>query len=51
MKCLKLENQFNVFKNSLFQGGNINAANKEFSQIMSERMRNIFNSEYKIMEG
>jgi hypothetical protein len=50
-EMIKVREQFNVFKNSLFQGGNINAANKEFSQIMSERMKNIFNSEYKIMEG
>ena len=50
-EMIKVRNQFNVFKNSLFQGGNIEGAGKEFTQIMAERMRNIFNSEYKIMEG
>jgi len=50
-EMIKVREQFNVFKNSLFQGGNVNAVNKEFSQIMSERMRNIFNSEYDIMKG
>ena len=47
----KVRNKFNTFKNSLLQGGNVNAANKEFMDIMSERMRNIFTSEYKIFEG
>lgn len=47
----KVRHQFNNFKNQLFKGGNINAANKEFVEIMGERMRNIFNSEYQIAEG
>ena len=50
-EMIKVRNQFNVFKNELLQGGNLNVGNKEFMQIMSERMRNIFNSEYKIFEG
>jgi hypothetical protein len=50
-EMIKVRNQFNQFKNDLISGGNINVANKEFMQIMSERMRNIFNSEYKIFEG
>jgi hypothetical protein len=48
---IKVRNQFNVFKNELLQGGNLTVGNKEFMKIMSERMRNIFNSEYKIFEG
>lgn len=50
-EMFKVRKKFNTFKNSLLQGGNINAANKEFMDIMSERMRNIFTSEYKIFEG
>ena len=46
----KVRNQFNVFKNTFVKesGGNLNIANKEFMELMGERMRNIFNSEYKI---
>lgn len=47
----KVRNEFNNFKNILLSGGNVNAANREFMQIMSDRMKNIFNSEYKIFEG
>ena len=50
-EMFKVRNEFNNFKNILLSGGNINAANKEFMQIMSDRMKNIFNSEYKIFEG
>jgi len=50
-EMIKVRNQFNVFKNELLQGGNLTVGNKEFMGIMSERMRNIFNSEYKIFEG
>jgi len=41
----------NVFKNTVLQGKNINASSSEFSKIMNDRMRNIFNSEYRIAEG
>jgi hypothetical protein len=46
----KVRNQFNVFKNTFVKeaGANLNIANKEFMELMGERMRNIFNSEYKI---
>jgi hypothetical protein len=46
----KVRNQFNVFKNTFVKeaGVNLNIANKEFMELMGERMRNIFNSEYKI---
>jgi hypothetical protein len=47
-EMFKAREAFNVFKNTLLNGGNITAANNEFSKIMSERMRNIFTSEYKI---
>jgi hypothetical protein len=47
----KVRRQFNDFKNILLSGGNINTASKDFSKIMSERMRNLFNSEYQILEG
>ena len=50
-EMIKVRNQFNVFKNNLLSGGNVNVVNKEFAEIMSERMRNIFNSEYQIFEG
>ena len=46
-----VRNEFNNFKNILLSGGNLNVANGEFMKIMSDRMRNIFNSEYKIFEG
>ena len=46
----QVRNQFNIFKNTFVKeaGGNLNIANKEFMELMGERMRNIFNSEYKI---
>jgi hypothetical protein len=50
-EMFKVRNEFNNFKNILLSGGNVNSANKEFMEIMSDRMRNIFNSEYKIFEG
>jgi hypothetical protein len=43
-------NVFNNFKNSFFGGGNINVAAKDFSKIMSERMQNLWTSEYRIFE-
>ena len=50
-EMMKVRKQFNVFKNALVKGGNVNVASEDFMKIMSERMRNIFNSEYKIFEG
>jgi len=47
-EMMKARNQFNVFKNTLLNGGNITTASNKFGEIMSERMRNIFTSEYKI---
>jgi len=46
----KARNQFNVMKNTFLgeAGDNLNVANKEFMEIMKERMSNIFTSEYKI---
>jgi len=46
----KVRNQFNVMKNTFLEesAGNLNVANKEFMEIMKERMNNIFTSEYKI---
>ena len=43
-------NLFNNYKNSFFGGGNINVAAQEFSKIMSERMQNLWTSEYRIFE-
>jgi len=43
-------NIFNNFKNSFFGGGNINVAANDFAKIMSERMQNLWTSEYKIFE-
>jgi hypothetical protein len=49
-EMFKVRNQFNVLKNTFLKEskGNLNLANKEFMDIMSERMNNIFSSEYKI---
>jgi hypothetical protein len=44
----KIRNVFNDFKNSLLNSKNLNVGAKEFNEIMSERMRNLFTSEYKI---
>ena len=46
----KARNIFNNYKNTFFAGGNINAAAKDFSKIMSERMQNMWTSEYRIFE-
>jgi hypothetical protein len=43
-------NVFNNFKNSFFAGGNINVAANDFAKIMSERMQNLWTSEYRIFE-
>lgn len=43
-------NLFNNYKNSFFAGGNINAAANDFAKIMSERMQNLWTSEYRIFE-
>jgi hypothetical protein len=47
-EMMKVRNQMNIFKNTLFKGGNINVVNKEFGKIMSERMRNTLASDYEI---
>ena len=49
-QMFKARNQFNVMKNTFLSeaGDNLNVANKEFMEIMKERMSNIFTSEYKI---
>ena len=46
----KARNTFNTYKNTFFAGGNINAAANDFAKIMSERMQNIWTSEYRIFE-
>ena len=46
----KARNTFNTYKNTFFSGGNINAAANDFAKIMSERMQNIWTSEYRIFE-
>jgi len=43
-------NAFNNYKNTFFGGGNINVAANEFAKIMSERMQNVWTSEYRIFE-
>lgn len=45
---IKIRNEFNVFKNSILTSKNLNVGAKEFNQIMSERIRNLFTSEYRI---
>jgi hypothetical protein len=44
----KIRGVFNDFKNGLLNSKNLNVGAKEFNNIMSERMRNLFTSEYKI---
>jgi DNA-binding transcriptional regulator YhcF (GntR family) len=46
----KARNTFNNYKNTFFAGGNINVAANEFAKIMSERMQNVWTSEYRIFE-
>ena len=46
----KTRNTFNTYKNTFFAGGNINVAANEFARIMSERMQNMWTSEYRIFE-
>ena len=46
----KARNVFNNYKNTFFAGGNINVAANEFAKIMSERMQNVWTSEYRIFE-
>ena len=46
----KARNVFNNYKNTFFAGGNINVAGNEFAKIMSERMQNVWTSEYRIFE-
>jgi hypothetical protein len=46
----KTRNVFNNYKNTFFEGGNINVAANEFAKIMSERMQNVWTSEYRIFE-
>jgi hypothetical protein len=46
----KARNTFNTYKNTFFAGGNINVAANDFAKIMSERMQNIWTSEYRIFE-
>jgi hypothetical protein len=46
----KARNTFNDYKNTFFAGGNINVAANDFAKIMSERMQNIWTSEYRIFE-
>ena len=43
-------NAFNNYKNTFFNSGNINVAANEFAKIMSERMQNVWTSEYRIFE-
>ena len=45
---IKIRNEFNVFKNALLTSKNLNVGTKEFNNIMSNRLKNIFSSEYKI---
>ena len=44
----KVRQGMTVFKNGVLQGKNLNVGAKEFNEIMSNRFKNFFNSEYKI---
>ena len=44
----KVRQAMSVFKNAVLQGKNLNVGAKEFNNIMSNRFKNFFNSEYKI---
>ena len=50
LELANTRNLFNNYKNSFFAGGNINVAANDFSKIMSERMQNLWTSEYRIFE-
>jgi hypothetical protein len=50
-EMVKTREQFNYLKNTILRGKNINVGTQEFNKIMSDRLRNMFNSEYKIFEG
>jgi len=47
-EIVKVRNQFNNLKNEILRGNNLNIGGVEFNKLMSDRMRNIFSSEYKI---
>ena len=49
-ELVKARNVFNNYKNTFFSGGNINVAANDFAKIMSERMQNMWTSEYRIFE-
>ncbi len=48
-ELITTRNEFNVLKNNILNNENINVGTLEFNKIMSDRMRTMFNSEYKIM--
>jgi hypothetical protein len=48
-ELIKVRNQFNVIKNNILNSKNLQIGASEFNKIMSERMRNLFTTEYKIM--
>ena len=47
-QIVKVRNEFNQLKNEILRGRNLNVGSAEFNQIMGDRMRNMFSSEYKI---
>jgi len=46
---INVRNQFNVFKNGLLNSDNVLIGSKEFNEIMTDRIRRLFNSEYRIL--
>ena len=48
-ELIKVRNQFNVIKNNILNSENLQVGAGEFNKIMSDRMRNLFTTEYKIM--
>ena len=48
-ELITTRNEFNVLKNNILNNDNIQIGTLEFNKIMSDRMRTMFNSEYKII--
>jgi hypothetical protein len=47
-QLISARNQFNTFINTMLGNGNVQVNAKEFNQIMSDRIKNMFTSDYKI---
>jgi hypothetical protein len=48
-ELIAARNEFNVLKNNVLNSDNVQVGSVEFNKLMSDRMKTMFNSEYKIM--